>query len=34
MIFGAAPSTKELKRTLIMFGLPAYEAYGMFKLIC
>ena len=29
MIFGAAPSTKELKRTLILLGLPVYEGYGM-----
>ena len=29
MIIGAAPSTEELKRTLVLMGLPVYEGYGM-----
>lgn len=29
MIIGAAPSTEELKKTLIQLGLPIYEGYGM-----
>lgn len=29
MIIGAAPSTEQLKRTLILLGMPIYEGYGM-----
>lgn len=29
MIIGAAPSTEQLKRSLILLGLPVYEGYGM-----
>lgn len=29
MIIGAAPSVDELKRRLMLYGLPVYEGYGM-----
>jgi long-chain acyl-CoA synthetase len=29
MIIGAAPSTEELRRSLVLMGLPVYEGYGM-----